>query len=184
MRKLRTDELGRLHAGESKHAPKMPVVAVLDNIRSKHNIGAVFRSADAFGVAKIYLCGITACPPDREIQRTALDATESVAWEHCESTQEALTRLKDEGWRITGVEQTDESTDLADFIPAEGEKYALVFGNEVNGIDDGLIHLLDHCVEIPQYGAKHSINVSVSAGIVFWQLNRLCFSKQGANKTY
>jgi 23S rRNA (guanosine2251-2'-O)-methyltransferase len=172
MKKLTLDELGRISVGEYKDASKMPVTIVLDNIRSLHNVGSAFRTADAFLIEKIILTGITGTPPHREIQKTALGATESVPWEHVESGQEAVERLKRQGYSILIVEQTSESKPLQDFHPAPGGRYALIFGNEVNGVSEELIRLADLAIEIPQSGTKHSLNVSVCLGIVVWELFR------------
>jgi len=170
MRKLRIEELGRVTVEEFRRQEKKPVVVVLDNIRSMHNIGSVFRTCDAFCVEKLVLCGITATPPHREIQKTALDATESVVWEYFEHTSEALEQLRKANYKIIGIEQTDSSINLKDFLPDGDSKYVLVFGNEINGVDENALKLCDVCVEIPQFGTKHSFNVSVSAGIVLWDV--------------
>jgi len=171
MRFLKNSELGRPQLDQFKQLKKMPVTVVLDNIRSGSNVGAVFRTADAFAVQEILLCGITACPPDREILKTALGATESVKWRHFSSTLDALKELKESGYRILAIEQADTSIYLNEFnFDLENERLALVFGNEVKGVDDALIPLLDGCLEIPQFGTKHSLNVSVCAGVVLWEL--------------
>lgn len=171
MRFLKNSELGRPQLDQFKQLKKMPVTVVLDNIRSGSNVGAVFRTADAFAVQEILLCGITACPPDREILKTALGATESVKWRHFSSTQDALKELKESGYRTLAIEQADTSIYLNEFnFDFENERLALVFGNEVKGVDDALIPLLDGCLEIPQFGTKHSLNVSVCAGVVLWEL--------------
>ncbi len=169
MRKLSMDDLNRKSAEEFKNASKLPVVAVLDNVRSMNNIGSVFRTADAFLLEAIYLCGVTAKPPHREIQKTALGATETVNWKHFEATMEAVNSLKAEGYKVYAVEQADQSVMLDKFKPASG-KIALVFGNEVNGVEQAVIDVCDACIEIPQYGTKHSINLAVSAGIVIWEV--------------
>jgi 23S rRNA (guanosine2251-2'-O)-methyltransferase len=168
MRKLTMDELGRLTTEQFKEAEKMPVVIVLDNIRSLSNIGSVFRTADAFCIECIMLCGITAKPPHREIHKTALGATESVEWKYYPSTAEAIVDLKKQGYQVVGVEQTDGSELLhqAKFH----HPLALVFGNEVNGIDENVIKMCDFCTEIPQSGTKHSLNVAVCAGVVIWHI--------------
>lgn len=168
MKKLRLEELGRLSVDAFKESDKLPVTVVLDNIRSLHNVGSAFRTADAFRVEKIYLTGITGTPPHREIQKTALGATESVAWQHTATTEEAIQALKQAGYMIVAVEQTTASIPLPKFQPAAGTRYALVFGNEVNGVSDEAIALCDAAVEIPQSGTKHSLNVSVCLGIVVW----------------
>jgi tRNA G18 (ribose-2'-O)-methylase SpoU len=170
MRKLSNSELKRVTLDVFRTSEKMPVVIVLDNLRSMHNVGSIFRTADAFHIEKIHLCGITATPPHREIQKTALGATESVEWSYFPEVSESLGLLKAEGFRIVAVEQMDESIQLEKFNPAEGEKLALIFGNEISGISDETITYLDLAVEIPQFGTKHSFNVTVSAGIVLWHL--------------
>ncbi len=170
MRKLSLDELGRLSPEEYRKETKLPVVVVLDNIRSLSNIGSIFRTADAFRVAAVYLCGITAKPPHREIHKTALGATESVEWHYFETTLDALKKLRAENYTIVAVEQTDESRLLQE---TEIEPpLALFFGNEVHGIEDQVVANCDHCVEVPQSGTKHSLNVSVCAGIVLWHFYR------------
>ncbi len=156
---------------EFREGKKMPVVVVLDNIRSQQNIGSVFRTSDAFRVEAIHLCGISATPPHREIHRTALGATESVAWKYFPTVVHAVRSLQSEGYMVYGVEQTDQSISLHDFQPPHDRKFALVFGNEVQGISDEVVGLLDGCVEIPQFGTKHSLNIAVSAGIVLWHIH-------------
>ena len=168
MRKLKTTEMNRLTVGEFKAAPKIPLVIVLDNIRSQNNIGSVFRTADAFRLEAIWLCGITATPPHREINKTALGATDTVNWKYFPDTTIALKSLHKDGYILIGIEQTNTSTPLHLFQPEKEKKYALIFGNEVNGLDEKLIPILDGCIEIPQYGTKHSLNISVAAGIVIW----------------
>jgi len=163
------DDLNRKTAEEFKKASKLSLVLVLDNVRSMNNIGSVFRTADAFLLEGIYLCGVTAQPPHREIQKTALGATETVNWKHFETTIDAVNSLKAEGYKVYAVEQADQSIMLDKFTPAEG-KIALVFGNEVNGVDQAVIDICDACVEIPQFGTKHSLNISVSVGIVVWEV--------------
>jgi len=170
MKKRSMSELQRLTVDEFKSSEKWPLVIILDNIRSQNNTGSVFRTSDAFRLRRIYLCGITATPPHREIQKTALGATESVDWTYRASTLEALAELKAEGYRIMAVEQAQGAVSLPAFTPHAGEKLALVFGNEVNGIDDEALSACDGCIEIPQFGTKHSINVSVAVGIVIWDL--------------
>jgi tRNA G18 (ribose-2'-O)-methylase SpoU len=167
-RKLQPDEMGRLAPDEMPEVPKHPFVLVLDNLRSMHNVGAAFRTADAFLAEKIYLCGITATPPHREIHKTALGATDTVAWEHAPETAPLLRRLREQGYRVLLAEQTTQSRPLHGFPFEAGERYAFVFGNEVFGVDDALLPLADACLEIPQFGAKHSLNVSVSMGVVLW----------------
>ncbi|WP_225000233.1 RNA methyltransferase [Cesiribacter sp. SM1] len=170
MRKLKLDELNRLSPQEFEQLPKHPLVLVLDNIRSLNNVGSAFRTADAFAAEKIYLCGITGTPPHREIHKSALGAQETVAWEHAPNAAELCSRLKQEGYQVLAVEQAEGSTQLQQFMPAEGQKYALVFGNEVEGVSEGVMQLADAALEIPQWGTKHSLNVSVSMGIVLWSL--------------
>jgi tRNA G18 (ribose-2'-O)-methylase SpoU len=169
MRKLKLEELDRVSIDEYKSAAKIPVVAVLDNIRSAMNVGSVFRTADAFAIEKIIICGISATPPNREITKTAIGATESVVWEYIENVSDAVSNLKNEGYTIAGIEQTDASVLLTDYT-FNTEKIAVVFGNEVDGVSDEVINGLDVCIEIPQFGTKHSLNVSVCAGIVLWEL--------------
>jgi 23S rRNA (guanosine2251-2'-O)-methyltransferase len=169
MKKLKLEELGRISVDQFKDSEKLPVVIVLDNIRSLHNVGSAFRTADAFRVEKIILTGITGTPPHREIEKTALGATLSVSWQHVESTESALKTLKEEGYRIILVEQTSESKNLQSFDIADGARYALVFGNEVNGISEECIPLADESLEVPQFGTKHSLNVSVCLGIIVWE---------------
>lgn len=168
MRKLKLDELNRASIEDFKEQDKLPVVVVLDNVRSMHNIGSIFRTADGFAATAIYLCGITAQPPHREIEKTALGATQSVNWEYFADTVTAVHKLRSEGYKIIAIEQAQKSTMLNDFTPSSIEKYALIFGNEVNGVSDEAMQLIDACIEIPQYGTKHSFNIVVSAGIVLW----------------
>ena len=168
MRKLKNEELERLSVEAFKKAEKLPITLVLDNIRSMHNVGAAFRTADAFLVEKVYLCGITAQPPHREINKTALGATESVAWEYVKEASTLVNDLKEDGFRIIGIEQTDQSIPLQDFLPYKDQKFCLIFGHEVSGIQEQVIAMCDACIEIPQFGTKHSLNVSVSIGVVLW----------------
>ncbi len=168
MRKLKLTELGRLSPEEFERQEKTPVVVVLDNIRSAMNVGSFFRTADALAISKIYLCGITAQPPHKEITKTAIGATETVAWQHIEDIGALLLELKDQGYRIVGVEQTTESVPLNTF-KVQGNT-ALLFGNEVDGLSNSILPALDACVEIPQFGTKHSLNVSVCGGIVLWHV--------------
>ena len=170
MRKLRNIELGRLSVEEYKQSTKTPIVVVLDNIRSCNNIGSVFRTSDALLINKIYLCGITATPPNNEIRKTALDAEKSVDWEYSEHTEEVVKKLQQEGFKVYAIEQVENSIMLPDFQPANNEKVALVFGNEVKGVKQSVVDLCDGSIEIPQYGTKHSFNISVSAGIVLWDI--------------
>jgi 23S rRNA (guanosine2251-2'-O)-methyltransferase len=170
MRKLKMSELNRLSVHEFKAAPKLPVVVVLDNIRSQNNIGSIFRTADAFRCQAIYLCGITATPPHREIQKTALGATESVTWKYYPHTLQTIEDLKSANYKIYAVEQTDKSLPIDNFYPGSASGIAVIFGNEVSGIDDQVLLHVDGCIEIPQSGTKHSLNISVAAGIVLWHL--------------
>jgi 23S rRNA (guanosine2251-2'-O)-methyltransferase len=170
MKKLKLEELGRISVDEFKSAEKIPVCIVLDNIRSLHNVGSAFRTADAFKIEKIILTGITGTPPHREIEKTALGATQSVEWSHMVNTCEAISVLKIQGYKIVIVEQTTESVSLQDFVPADKEKYCLVFGNEVNGVSEEAIAQGDLAIEIPQEGTKHSLNISVCLGIVAWEI--------------
>lgn len=170
MRKLLNRELGRKSVEQFRNLAKSPFVIVLDNVRSMSNTGSVFRSADAFLAESIYLCGITGVPPHPEIRKTALGATESVSWKYFKKTAEAIIGLKSEGYRIIGIEQAEGAISLKDFIPEKNIKYALVFGHEVNGVDQEIIDMCDQVIEIPQSGTKHSLNIAVSAGIVMWEM--------------
>jgi 23S rRNA (guanosine2251-2'-O)-methyltransferase len=170
MRKLLNSELNRLDRQEFKEADKLQVAVVLDNIRSQHNIGSVFRTADAFRIERILLCGITATPPNREMQKTALGATDTVSWEYFENTLQAVEYLRKAGYTILAIEQVEGSLPLENFEPREFSRIALVFGNEVHGVDDQIVQLADGCIEIPQFGTKHSLNISVTAGIVLWHV--------------
>ena len=170
MRKLTMQELNRLPVDDFKATPKSPVVLVLDNVRSLHNVGAVFRTADAFALEHIYLCGVTGQPPHREITKTALGSTESVAWTHTPTTLEAAQQLQAAGYQLVAVEQTTGSVPLPQFRPTLGRPLALVLGNEVFGVDDEVLALCEVAVEIPQLGTKHSLNVSVAAGVVLWDV--------------
>lgn len=172
MKKLTLEALGRLSVDQFKEVEKLPVCLVLDNVRSLHNVGSAFRTADAFRIEKIFLTGITGTPPHREIHKTALGATESVAWEHVEKPQEAVQQLKSQGYKIIVVEQTDMSIPLQHFSPVREEKLCLVFGNEINGVSEEVIELADQAIEIPQAGTKHSLNISVCVGIVVWDVNQ------------
>jgi 23S rRNA (guanosine2251-2'-O)-methyltransferase len=171
MRKLSMDELGRKTVDEFRDAQKMPVIAVLENIRSGYNVGSTFRTADAFLLEGIYICGYTAFPPHKEIRKTALGADETVPWTHFKTTAEAIAALRADGYAVYAVEQAAGSYMLQEFRPA-AEKIAVVFGNEVTGVDEATIALCDGCLEIPQMGMKHSLNVSVAAGVVLWELVR------------
>jgi 23S rRNA (guanosine2251-2'-O)-methyltransferase len=168
MRKLKNEELNRPSVEEYRTLPKIPVILLLDDVRSMHNVGSAFRTADSFGLEKIILCGITGKPPHREINKTALGATESVAWEYYENVLEPAESLQRDGYKLLAIEQADESIPLNEFTPVTGEKYLLVFGNEVNGVNDRIVRIADHVIEIPQSGTKHSLNISVSIGIVVW----------------
>ena len=179
MRKLKITELNRLTQEDFKKAEKIPLVVVLDNVRSLHNVGSVFRTADAFLVEKVCLCGITACPPHAEIHKTALGAENTVEWAYYEDTCEALKKLKSEGYLLLAIEQVENSTLLNDFIPEKNQKYAVVFGNEVKGVLQDAVDMCDGCIEIPQFGTKHSLNVSVTGGIVIWDF----FRKLGRNSS-
>ncbi|WP_158961467.1 RNA methyltransferase [Myroides fluvii] len=170
MRKLANSELDRKSVDEFKTSEKTPIIVVLDDVRSLHNIGSVFRTCDAFLVEKVYLCGITATPPNKEIHKTALGATETVAWEYVKDVVEVVERLRAEGVSVQAIEQVENSVMLNDFQIEEDKKYALVFGNEVKGVSQGVVNLSDGVIEIPQIGTKHSLNIAVSAGIVVWDL--------------
>lgn len=170
MKKLVLDELNRKNVEEFKQAEKTPLIVVLDDIRSLHNIGAIFRSSDAFLIEKIYLCGITATPPNKEIHKTALGATETVAWEYVKEVDEVVNQLKQQNIQVYAVEQVENATMLHDFKVTAGVKYALVFGNEVKGVAQSVVNNAHGVLEIPQLGTKHSLNVSVSAGIVIWDV--------------
>ncbi len=172
MRKLLNSELNRKTPEEVRRSEKTPLIIVLDNVRSQSNVGSIFRTADAFLIEAIYLCGITGKPPSGEIQKTALGATESVEWKYFHDTCEAVQQLHVAGYNIVGVEQAEGSVQLQDFRPVKDNKYALIFGHEVNGVDQKVLELCDQCIEIPQFGMKHSFNIAVSVGIVMWELNR------------
>lgn len=170
MRKLKNSELERLSIEEFKSSEKTPIIVILDNIRSLNNIGSVFRTSDAFLIQKIYLCGITAKPPHKDIHKTALGSTETVAWEYVENTLELVKKLQAEGVQIASIEQAENATMLNDFQPDPGTTYALVFGNEVKGVSQEVVSHSDLVLEIPQFGTKHSLNISVSCGVVIWDL--------------
>jgi len=172
MRKLLNSELERKSLEQFRRSEKSPFIIVLDNVRSQSNVGSVFRTADAFLTEAIYLCGITATPPNREIAKTALGATESVSWKYFPQTIEAIAELRARGYRLVGIEQAAGSTELQNMKISKDEKYALIFGHEVNGVSQEVLDQCDMCVEIPQFGTKHSFNISVSAGIVLWELNK------------
>jgi len=167
-RKLLNIELGRVSAEEYKALPSSGLVVVLDNIRSAHNVGSAFRTSDSFKIDKVCLCGISAVPPSAELHKTALGAEDSIAWEHFDSTLEAVRRLRGEGYRIVSLEQTTKSVSLKDFRPEKGVRYALIAGNEVAGVDQAVVDASDFSLEIPQYGTKHSLNVSVALGVALW----------------
>ena len=168
MRKLKNEELDRLSIDEYKSADKMPVIVMLDNVRSMNNVGSAFRTGDAFLIEKIILTGITAQPPHREIHKTALGATETVDWAYFETTAQAVAELKNQGYELIAIEQADESISLLDFKPDPTKKYCLIFGNEVMGVEEEIVKDADLCIEIPQHGTKHSLNISVSIGVVLW----------------
>jgi 23S rRNA (guanosine2251-2'-O)-methyltransferase len=170
MQKRNIEDLNRMDVPDYRQSEKMPVICVLDNIRSQHNIGSMFRTSDAFRVQCLYLCGITATPPNREISKTALGATESVSWKYYENTADAALELKKDGYTLLAVEQAKGSIYIQDFIPQQGQKLALIFGNEVNGVSDEVMNLVDQSIEIPQFGTKHSFNVSVTFGILVYHI--------------
>jgi len=170
MRKLRNNELGRISVEEFKNTKKTPLIVVLDNIRSLNNIGSVFRTSDAFLIQKIYLCGISATPPNKEIHKTALGATDSVEWEYVEDTLMLVKQLQKDGVVVASIEQAEDSVSLDEFTTKPNTTYAIVMGNEVKGVQQEVVTASDYCVEIPQLGTKHSLNISVSCGIVLWHL--------------
>jgi tRNA G18 (ribose-2'-O)-methylase SpoU len=170
MRKLKNSELDRLNVDEFKEATKTPIIIILDNIRSLNNIGSVFRTSDAFLVEKIYLCGITATPPHNDIRKTALGSTDTVDWEYAEHTLDVVNKLKSESIKVISIEQAERATMLDTFQPEANQKYALVFGNEVKGVAQDVVDASDVVIEIPQFGTKHSLNISVSCGVVVWDL--------------
>ncbi len=170
MKKLKNSELNRPNVEEFKKIKKIPLIIVLDNIRSLNNIGSVFRTSDAFLIEKIYLCGITAQPPHKDIHKTALGATESVAWEYVEDTLVLVKKLQKEGITAVSIEQANASIMLQDFNTEPNQKYAVIFGNEVKGVQQEVVSASDYCIEIPQFGTKHSLNISVSVGLVIWDL--------------
>ena len=172
MRKLLNEELGRPTIEEYATVAKLPVVIVLDNVRSAQNVGSFFRTADAFGIERIELCGISCTPPNREIHKTALGSELSVEWRYNPTTKECVEALREEGYRIIAIEQIEGSTMLNDFRAESGTKYALIFGNEVEGVDQAIADIVDSAIEIPQVGIKHSLNVSVSAGVLMWEMFR------------
>lgn len=170
MRKLENNELGRKSVEDFKQAQKTPLIIILDDVRSLNNIGSVFRTADAFLVEKIYLCGITATPPNKEINKTALGATETVEWEHAENVVDLIEKLKNDGIKVYAIEQVENSVFLQDMEIEKNQKYALVFGNEVYGVSQDAVSACDGTIEIPQLGTKHSLNIAVTTGIVVWDL--------------
>lgn len=173
MKKLTILEMGRMNAEEFKQSQKMPLIVVLDDVRSMYNVGSVFRTSDAFRVEAIYLCGITACPPHAEIHKTALGAEDTVEWKHFDNTMDAVESLKADGYYIYSIEQCEGSTMLQSMQVEPGEKYAVILGNEVKGVKQEVVDASDGCLEIPQFGTKHSLNVSTTAGMVIWE-----FAKQ------
>ena len=170
MRKLKNNELDRLSVDGFKAAKKTPIIIILDNIRSLNNIGSVFRTSDAFLIEKIYLCGITATPPHKDIHKTALGSTDTVDWEYAENTLDVVKKLKAEAVKICAIEQAEHATMLNDFTVETNLKYALVFGNEVKGVAQDIVNISDSVIEIPQFGTKHSLNIAVSCGVVTWDL--------------
>jgi len=170
MKKLSIDDLKRISKEEFKHADKTGLILILDNVRSLNNIGSIFRTSDAFRIESIYLCGITATPPNNEIHKTALGATETVHWEYFDKTEDAVGKARMMGYKIIGIEQVAGSTYLDEFIPTPNVKYALIFGHEIKGVQQQVINICDTVIEIPQFGTKHSFNISVSAGIVIWDI--------------
>ena len=170
MRKLSISELGRISTEDYKSAKKSPIIVLLDNVRSLNNIGSAFRTADAFLIEAVYLCGISATPPNAEIHKTALGAQNSVPWHYYKNASEAAHYLKKNGYQIIAVEQAENKINLQDYYPSEDKKMVLVFGNEVKGISDEVMQMADICLEIPQFGTKHSFNISVSIGIVLWEI--------------
>jgi 23S rRNA (guanosine2251-2'-O)-methyltransferase len=172
MRKLANRELERKTIEQFRETEKAPFIIVLDNVRSQSNVGSIFRTADAFLTEAIYLCGITSQPPHREIQKTALGATESVAWKYFPETSDALAELRNKGYKLIAIEQAEGSIALQDLQIDKYQKYAFVFGHEVNGVDQEIVNSCDLCVEIPQFGTKHSFNIAISAGIVLWEVNK------------
>lgn len=170
MRKLKNSELDRKSVSEFKTAEKTPIIVILDNIRSSNNVGSVFRSSDAFLIEKIYLCGITATPPNKDIQRTALGSTDSVQWEYAKDTISIVKKLQQEGVYVASIEQAEDAILLNNFTPPVGKKLAIIMGNEVKGVQQEIVSESNSCIEIPQYGTKHSLNISVTCGIVLWDL--------------
>ncbi len=179
MKKLSLEELNRISVDEFKKTDKIPIVVVLDNIRSLNNIGSVFRTSDAFLIAKIYLCGITATPPHKDIHKTALGATNSVAWEYIENTLELVNKLKSDGYIVASIEQVEGSVMLNEFRPKPNTKYAIILGNEVKGVRQDVVNNSDLCIEIPQFGTKHSLNISIATGVVLWDIFNKIWYKKG-----
>lgn len=172
MRKLKVTEMGRMSVAEFKDSEKQPIIVVLDHVRSLYNVGSVFRSSDAFRIEGVVLCGITAQPPHPEIHKTALGAEESVNWKYFERTEDAVSWLKEQGYEVLAIEQCEGSTMLQDFTRQLDRRYAIVLGNEVKGVQQQVVDMCDGCLEIPQFGTKHSLNVSVAAGIVLWHMSK------------
>ena len=168
MRKLKNNELNRLNLEEFKNHKKTPIVLILDDVCSAHNVGSIFRTSDAFLIEKIFLCGITAKPPHKEIRKTALGSTNSVEWEYYKSTKDLINNLKEKGIEVIAIEQVEGSTSLEKFKPLKSKNYAFIFGNEVKGISQDIVNIADGVVEIPQFGTKHSLNISVSVGLLIW----------------
>jgi len=171
-RKLKNSELKRATLEEFKEKQKLPIIIVLDNVRSQHNIGSSFRTSDAFAIEKVYLCGICATPPSAEIRKAALGAEESMDWQYFENTADAVVKLREDGYTIVSVEQTENSQMLDKFTIVTGNKYAFIFGNEVKGVAQDIVNMSDAILEIPQYGTKHSLNISVSVGVVLWEITK------------
>ncbi len=170
MRKLKVTEMGRMSVDEFHSAAKLPLVIVLDHVRSLYNVGSIFRTSDAFRLEGVHLCGITACPPNQEIHKTALGAEESVEWRYLKNTVDSVNYLHEMGYTVLSIEQCEGSTMLQDFKVEKGKKYAIIMGNEVKGVQQDVVNMCDGCIEIPQFGTKHSMNVSVTAGIVIWSI--------------
>jgi tRNA G18 (ribose-2'-O)-methylase SpoU len=177
MKKLRTIEMQRLSVDEFKQAEKLPLIVVLDDVRSMHNVGSVFRTGDAFRIEAVYLCGITSTPPNAEIHKTALGAEDSVEWKYFDTALEAVEALKSNGYKVYSVEQAYGSTMLQEFTPIYNNRYAVILGNEVKGVHQEVIDASDGCLEIPQFGTKHSMNVSVTAGIIIWHFAKMIINK-------
>ncbi|MFA6924072.1 MAG: RNA methyltransferase [Bacteroidales bacterium] len=173
MRKLKNEELNRKSVEEFKNSVKIPVIIILDNVRSMNNVGSIFRTSDAFLVEAIYLCGITGQPPNKEIHKTALGATESVGWKYFINAVDAISELKKNNYKIIAIEQAENSVFLNNFKADENKKYAFIFGNEINGVSDEVMETVDECIEIPQFGTKHSFNIVVSVGIVLWEFCKI-----------